>query len=375
MRNMNYVIEYPGSALLYLGVLCLSLIFAFLATHEVHSRNKIINIWVILLIALLVIFAGIRGESVGVDVAHYIVRHIEPIREGAFSSVDQPIGFKSLVWLVYQFTDQTWVVFLSFSLITNALIVLRLWDFRDKSSFSMMIFWYYCFYYIVSFNIFRQFIAVAIIFYFTRFLESKNYKIYILAVALAITFHSTAILGFVPLFIDIYLSDEKIKERKLRKYFTLAMPIIIIAAVVFVYYFYDYDHYMYLLNRSTNQANIGISIPVKLVLGIAMYRIINREIRHYPDEKVKVKENELKKITANYTLGLIIALMSFIASEAERFSFYYMQYETVFVSFKSKKDRKLIVLRVLYILLGLYTLYSRLSGNGLQIMPYVLFGS
>lgn len=366
---MNYVLKYPGSALLYIFILILSLCCAYFGSSSAQRLRSRINIWIILLIGILSIFAGIRNEVVGVDLAHYIIRYIEPIKEGYFSYItDMSIGFKVFVWIVYLFTDQTFIVVTMISLLTNTLIVLRLWDFRNKSSFTMMIFWYYCLYYLVTFNIFRQFMAVAIVFYFTRFLENKNYKTFLIGVIIATTIHNVSILGFAYLPIYILLSNESKQEKKVKNIFLLVSPLLILVTAFVLYRFYDFDHYIDLLNRSTNKGLSGISVPIKIILGIYFFRVVKKCI-----VKSNVTQNEWFKWGFIYLLGLLIGISAYISFEAERFTFYFILFEIPFVSVKCKKNSKLRILKFIYCVFAIYSLYSKLAGGGSQIMPYLTF--
>ena len=364
---MNYISQYPKSVLLYIFILFVCLIFAIMGTRR-RYREKKFNIWVIFIIFILSIFAGIRGETVGIDVEHYILRHIEPIREGFFLRVNQPIGFKILVWLVYKFTDQTYMVFMLFAFITNGLIIKRLWDFRNKASFPMMILFYYCYYYLITFNVFRQFISIAIVFFATRFLENKQYSKYIVAVVMAMTIHSTSILGFILLLIDILLSNSDKKQRKIRKMFLMASPILIFAVATLIYKYFDYEHYLNLY-LVYNTGRLGFMTPVKIAFSILIYWLLKHDysVKH----KTTAGTNELKKLFTIYFIGLVMALIVILSSFADRFAWYFLIWEPVFMSLKIKKKGFRLLMNSIYILFALYTLYISLNSSGQGIMPYV----
>lgn len=364
---MNYISLYPKSVGIYITILFICLIFASLASRNKNS-NKRFNIWVMLIIIVLSVFAGIRGETVGIDVQHYIVRHIEPIRDGMFSNVNQPIGFKILVRLVYMFTDKTYMVFMCFAFITHGLIIKRLWDFRNKASFPMMIFYYYCYYYLITFNVFRQFIAIAIVFFATRFLEKKEYIKYCLGVAIAMTIHSISILGFVLLPIEILLSNADKKQRKIRTIFLLASPILIFIVAILLFKFFDFDHYinLYLIY---NTGSLGFMIPTKIAISILMYWILKHD--YYIKHNITMEINELRKTFITYFIGLITALLVILSSFADRFAWYFLIWEPIFMSYKIRKKDYRVLMNSVFIILSLYTLYISLNNSGQGIMPYV----
>lgn len=364
---MNYIYKYPESVFLYISILFVCLVFAYLGSSK-KNRKKKFNIWVLLIILILSIFAGIRGETVGFDVAHYIVRHIEPIREGLFSRVNQPVGFKILIWLVYRFTDQTYMVFMVLAFITNGLIISRLWDFRNKASFPMMIFFYYCYYYLITFNVFRQFITIAIVFFVTRFLESKQYFKYCIGIAIAMSIHSIAILGLVLLPIDILLANSDKKQRKIRKVFLIASPALILGISVLLYTYFDYDHYLNLYSIYAT-GRLGFMTPAKIVISILMFWVL----RHDGNIKynITMDTDELKSIFITYFIGLAMALLVILSSFADRFAWYFLIWEPVFMALKIKKKDLRILMHGIYILFALYTLYLSLNSSGQGIMPYV----
>jgi len=366
---MNYIMEYPKSAFLYISVLFFCLIFSFIGLRK-DNKEKKLNVWIVLIITILSVIAGIRGETVGIDVAHYITSHIEPIRNGFFSQVDQPIGFKLLVWFVYRFTNKTFVVFTVFAFITNGLIILRLWDFRNKGSFSLMLFFYYCYYYLITYNVFRQFISIAIVFYFTRYLEQKKYILYIIIVALACTIHSTAILGFILLPLDILFSEEGKKQRMMKKIFLILSPIIIIIAAFLVYKYFDYDHYLDLY-KVYNIGGLGFMTPSKIIVAISIFIIFKNEIKQ---KRIQLlKSFQLSNIFVIYILGLLLSLLVYFSNLADRFAWYFLMFEPIFMSFIIKKMDYRLLMRGIYIIFAIYTLFNALNNSGQGIMPYITF--
>ena len=358
---------YPKSLITYITILFVCMVFAICASNN-KTKNSEFNIWVGLIILVLSIFAGVRGESVGIDVQHYIVKHIEPIRYGLFSSVNQPIGFKILVWLVYRFTEQTYMVFMVFGFITNYLIIKRLWDFRNKASFPLMILFYYCYFYLITFNVFRQFISIAIIFYATKYLENKKYFKYCIGLLIAISIHSTSILGLLILVTDILLSKSNIKERNIKIIFTIISPILMLILAILLYKYYDFEHY-YNLYLRYNNGSVPFMTIVKILVSLVMYFVLIND--YYIKEKITITSAELKKIFVIYLIGLFIALSVILSSFADRFAWYFLIWEPVFMALKIKNKNLKLIMQSTYILFALYTFYVSVKYSGQGIMPYV----
>lgn len=363
---MNYIYKYPSSAFLYMVILFTCWVFACFGSSK-KNKNKL-NIWIFLIILVLSVFAGIRGETVGIDVYHYILGHIEPIRDGLFQKVNQPIGFKILVWIAYRFSNNTYMVFMIFAFITNGLIVVRLWDFRNKASFSLMVFLYYCYFYLISFNVFRQFITIAIVFFATRFLENKQYIKYCIGVAIAMSVHSIAILGFAFLPIYIVYVNHDLRQLKIRRIFYISSPFLILVTAIVVYTQYDYNHYIELY-KNYSSGGLGFMTPIKIVVSLFMLWVLKHDSLYAPNKTLKLVE--LKRIFTTYLIGLIMALSVMLSSFADRFAWYFLIWEPVFMALRiEKKDFRLLV-RGIYILFALYTLYLSLNNSGQGIMPYV----
>ena len=366
---MNYILRYPGSALFYVSILLICLIFAYLAGRGKNKKRTSIWVWVIIII--LSIVAGVRGSTVGIDVAHYIVRHIEPIREGMFARVRQPIGFRVLVWTVYQFTSQTYMVFIVFGFITNGLIVRRLWDFRHKASFVLMILFYYCSFYLITFNVLRQFLAIAVVFFATRLLERRQYIKYGIGIAIAMTLHVVAIMGFALIPIMILMIDSKDQKlRKGKKMFLLASPFVIMISAILLYRYFDFDHFIRLYHRFY-EGRFGFMTPLKIIFSIFVFYVLSRD--RNITQKLTIDIVELKWIFCVYFMGLIISMSIIVSSFADRFAWFYTPYEMIFASLLIGKKDFRIVIHGIYILLALYTLYMGLSTSGQGIMPYRAF--
>src|SRR5699024_10351989 len=84
---------------------------------------------------------------------------------------------------------------------TNYLIVKSLWHFKDKVNFTLSTFLFFTIYYFQTYNITRQWLAIAIVFFAIKYLFSNKYIKYLLIVLVASTIHSSAIitLSFIPL--------------------------------------------------------------------------------------------------------------------------------------------------------------------------------
>lgn len=129
------------------------------------------KLFLVLGVVALSLGAGLRNDNVGLDTYQYISAF-----KTNFSVIwlFKETGFREISRLLMNaFSGNTTCLLLLYAAVTNALILYRLWDFRKDCSYSYMAFLYITLHYMNTLNIMRQYIAIAIVFFATRFLEKK----------------------------------------------------------------------------------------------------------------------------------------------------------------------------------------------------------
>ena len=155
------------------------------------------NIWLaVMSLLILVLVAGLRwgiGDTpTYTDEFINLGTHISDIRNGS-----DP-GFSVVELLLKHITNDPQILIFTTALITSALIIFALYQYAVL--FELAVFLYIATgAYIISMNGIRQYLAAAIIFVATRWLLAGKWWYYFLAVLLAASFHSTAIV-FLPLY-------------------------------------------------------------------------------------------------------------------------------------------------------------------------------
>lgn len=199
--------------------------------------------FIIISMLVLTCVLGLRGNSVGEDTSHFIeVFHYisnlswKDIFSSGFSVIYNTvfgakltveIGYAVFNKLISIFTNNAqWVLIFS-AIITNVLI--GRFFYKNVSNVFLALYIYMCeAMYMQSFNLMRQFIAIAIALQAYDFLKEKKYFKGILIIFLASTFHTSAItmLCIIPI-----LSIQDIK--KVIKY-VLITSIIICCSMPFI---------------------------------------------------------------------------------------------------------------------------------------------
>lgn len=211
------------SYIVYFGLLIECWIFSYFA----EKRNRKLLIWVIIL--SLTMAAGLRAYSVGLDTPSYVEK-FSYIYKGMFSyAYGLEESFKYICYGILHVIPNASFLLGLLALITHACIILRFWELRGIASFPCMVVFYYMSFYFMSLNGIRQFVAVAIVFWGTRYLGQKKFLRFILCICIAALFHQTAIVGFLLLLLNAFQWKElQQKQKLLYILFILCVPLIIV---------------------------------------------------------------------------------------------------------------------------------------------------
>ena len=343
-------------------IICLTaLLFSYLA----DKKNKISIL--IFVITILSLAAGLRVESVGLDTRAYVYNFNNDF---PLSWQFDDEGFRYISrFLMKTFNNSSWLLFI-YSLITNLLIVFRLWDFRHKSSFSFMMFLYLTINYINTMNIMRQYVIVAIIFFATRYLEKKHYAIFTIAVLISSTIHSTALLGLA--FLIVYLwKNVTLKHRK-----WLIVPIFLFIPIVVVVIFrLQSDNITNYLSQKNTDINITylyricIFFVIMLLQKIRIKISLNTSLRHEALIKpISWRDNE----TIFYLAGLGASSLGMFFAFLSRLGICYLMYELVFWGRAVKDGKGRSTAFILSTIFAIYTFALELILNGSGIFPYAI---
>lgn len=172
------------SYLFYFTVLFICIFVAYWA--DKCGSKKILY----LLISIFVFVTGFRNEEVGIDTPNYI-----ELWDGIMSDdlIFVELGFQWLMLILQKISLNPVILFFTCSLIIYFFIIIRLWEFRKIASFPMMILVLYTFSLMPSMNVMRQYCAIAIIFYFTRYFFKKQYFKYFVGIIIATLLHTSAL--------------------------------------------------------------------------------------------------------------------------------------------------------------------------------------
>lgn len=205
----------------YLATFLVSEIFAFLyvffgkqtteikvfkGNREIGIKSLFANIIFFVSAIPFIVIAGLR-YNVGTDYQVYSKFQIPMLLKGADYKLEYEYFYQFVIKLGMRLGDEQTVF-----MITHVLLIYFFWKTLRHYSidlrWSIFIFVFGCFFN-SSLNIMRQFIAISIFLYSTKYIEEKNLKKYLISIACAFMFHKTAII-YLPLYFINKISVKKI---------------------------------------------------------------------------------------------------------------------------------------------------------------------
>lgn len=342
------------------------------------DKNKKRAFWIIVI--LLTLLAGFRHESVGIDTPHY-VELLSQLRDGFkdhLNNIDEK-GFLALSYVIVNITKgYTWLLTV-FSFIINFFVIKRLFDEKDNISLPWAMYIFMCQYYFMTFNTIRQWIAIAIIFYFSKYVGKglKGNMGFVLAVAVATLFHKTALLA-IALVIVYYVFR---KSKSLGASFAKMGIVIVapVAAIVLLDYMQKHYGAIYAGVQTTGDVSI-VTLARLALLGFLMvfsffdepYSLLNFDPDISLEEKAQAKQH-VRFNSAIMLLGIACTMMIFFYKYADRLALYFMVYELIVLPYYVKNSRVKGFIKVFVILLFGYLRFMSFRANGYGEMPYLPF--
>ena len=341
---------------IFLFLLVASLLFCWRADK---TNNKKMLLIPIIILSLL---AGLRSDRIGTDTYGYVysITHGFP-----YGYMFPELGFRYISNLIYNATQNYTHVLLFFALVTNLLILIRFWDFRDQCSYSYMSFFYIFAFYINTLNIMRQYVALALVFYASRYLEKKKYWIFLVFLFISVNIHSSSILGL--LFIFIYVWDSLSKKQKI----LLILPLILIGALS-VKYTIAFSMEQIINYSNQRNSNVNFTYFYKLIV-FALMLYLNKshfyiKIFRKKSESVPIKIRD--KETEIYFGGLLLSALGMFFLFMSRIGLYYLMFEPVFWGRAVKTGKNRDVAFLLSLVYVLYTFYHLFVLDDCFIFPY-----
>lgn len=344
--------------IIYIGLL----LVCYLVSKDAEKKDKKNKIYIIII--LLTLVAGLRGESVGLDTNSYMTK-FEYISNGQFGyAYGLEMGFKLLCYVLLRIVNNSTFLFLCLAFVTNALMILRFWDYKDIASFPCMVVCYYIGFYFSTMNITRQLCGIAILFYCTKMLKEQKYIRFILITVLTgIFIHQTALIGLGFLALEVF--QWKMLSSKQRVLLLMGMLMLPVALIYVMNAMSRYEKYF-----SSIQVDIGIMLPIKILFVLFTSFIASGgNISKMFTGRGNYEENSVR---IYYVLGILLSFLGYFFTFVQRIGWYYYIYEGVYMGMLLKtrsRNNKKVYIFCLIVLFG-YMFMQALVGDGQGVVPY-----
>lgn len=327
---------------------------------ELTNKYKLIYV----IIIFLSLVAGFRAKTVGLDTAGYL-NAIENIINGRLEyAYGMEWSFRYICYAMSFVVKEPQTFLVIFAFITNIFIVKRLWELRTYISFTWAIFAYYSMFFMMSLNLTRQFVAIAIVFYCSKYLlDGKNVK-FVLCVIVAGLFHKTALIAILLIWFNVVNWTNM--DRNQRRFF-IAFTVLSPIAITYVgKTLLEYSSYL-----KEQELSFGFMIVVKIL--VLLLTVITLSQTENIDEENNIKLIRFSRITLIF--GLLLTSAGYVFRFVDRVGLYFYVFESIYVGniFKQKNTRNNLVIKIVISILFVYIFSANTLGNGQGQNPYFFF--
>ena len=325
---------------------------------------------------LLVLISGLRAYSVGVDTSLYQIGTEYFFRNGEiYWRYSFAYGYGVFTSTVLHIWDDYTVLLVIQALITNGLIAARFWDFRHGASLTFMMLGYLCTAYLMTLCIICQFVAVSIVFYFSRFLERGHPLLYLAGVALATSIHASGIISILAV-LPFML---KFRGVSARRGLLQAIGCAALGAGLAFAWGSLVDSYSF-YNTSARASSVGLMVFVQVFVLIGALLLAG-----YFKGAGEGEGTELRSVLMShaphslfqYVVALGLSSSSYVIGNAGRISYYYILFGPVVYGVIAKQSRTsrsaFACSFLLAVWLVAYLAYVFFMHDGLGILSYSFF--
>lgn len=367
--------------LIYILVFFSTYFLMKLAEKKDGNRKKIILLIAILLPSIL---AGVRDYSVGSDTSGYVLNwfynavHMRDIKVYLLNAVVSDIAFlyALLNYIVASFTSNPhWFLFV-FYFIEMLILFKAVYDNKDIIDPGLAILTYFFMFYNLSLNAARQSMALVIVLYSFKYIRQKKLLHFLIAIVVAMLFHSSAVIAFSLYFIARVVEGRLKNVVKLLLYIGLTFIIIgyryLVATLVKINFISDrYLSYITETLRGGGYERIFLlCIPV-IILSISAIKL-------YDKNQIKIKSY----LSTYLGFSLIISLVAFVYTYAVRMAYYfdimlviYLPFLARNIKFKFKvEERNFNILIIIGYIIIYWFIVFVIRENG-ETVPYLFMRS
>lgn len=225
--------------MIYIGIISLSTVL-YLFSEKCKSKPLRLLL-VIISLLITTVFAGIRSYETGTDIKTYVLYHFDIAKHGSLldyinaKGTDSIIYSMMIVFVSHIFPNAHWMLFF-IQLYINIFFYIAAHKYNKYSqkSGALFLFVYYCTFYIYTFNIMRQGMAISmLVLGCIELIYKRKYKFYLFMNLMAFLMHPTAaICLIIPVLMKLFCNSKKLSKKGV-----MISILILVCAVIVVFQF------------------------------------------------------------------------------------------------------------------------------------------
>lgn len=229
----------------YVITFTISLLFVSLASGSFHKgKKKRAYLYSAISIIILCLFAGVRADTVGIDVEWYALPEFNSALKNSsfftyYITSNMDLLYALLIFISSRLsTDMGLLLFLSQLLVAMPIYVVA-YKKRDSQSMVLSMFIYDFLFFNRSLSVMRQSIACALLLLAYTCLEERKRKKFVLLCILSVFFHISSL---IPILIFVVLEFIiKGKHSIIKKAFTAGFAFLVVMNISNIAYFFIYN--------------------------------------------------------------------------------------------------------------------------------------
>lgn len=370
----------------YIICILFTLLFTYLAQYNFKKSHKKVGfIFSILAVFIPSFIAGVRQVGVGRDIDNYVAPVLaRALKAGSFQEYWNgasyvEVGYRMMIYLISRFSSNLAVSLFFIQLIPCLCTYIFAYKYREKISMTMVMATYLLVWYLRSYTIMRQSIAIGIILIGMIYLNEKRYFKGTIMFLVAILFHNSAILAFPIIPIMYIFNSETINMKKkvticVLILFALLLLIISYENVIHLltYNFGLISEKYYNYTISTYSSDIVISYSELLFRGVCLFLGLFLIVLSKNNKKQLPKE--FKIYYYFLILEMILYFISFKLTIGERIGYYYRYIGMLYVipqiaaAFKAKD--KIVINTLLISIMFVFWFWKYPIQKNCETYPY-----
>lgn len=351
------------NGLLFYGIL--AVVTAIFADLSVRKKLGVLRgFFAFMTVFLPSLFVGLR-YGIGTDYFNYLEIY-NTINNSGKSKIDEEIIYWVINKIAATFGWDFNVVLFIVALITTLFIYLALRKYKNEINIGLGMFIYMMTFYQKSYNITRQMAAVAILLYAVEYIQKRKLWHFTLFNAIAMGFHSTALLFYPLYFLNWLYGSPKHKLLRIISFTGLIIIMVDFSTILFPlvnrFGFISYYAKSYLYSEREFELRIGMFLRILpfIIPGMILWN--------------KVKQDKRMVLYFNILIiGCITLLTAYSSTNyTERIAHYFLSAQIIFVPFifkQSVRARNYIGILVVLAIIALWWNDHIYMGRGGTI-PY-----